>query len=148
MIEDGRVRFVCTDRGSHPSRELAEVHVDERGAEGTGELERLRATMPEEEAQDEFLVLHINAMIAQEHSGMRRRHHGEFPKEGVPPRSFVSATPPGQPWKRWRFKCPTCGRDVQLRHATLAGVLQKVIEAFPDTPVPRVDISHLPANLH
>lgn len=128
-----QVRVVCTDRGTHPSRELAVILL--RGNEtrealgpvlGVGAAERL------------------DAFDRVQAPTVRRTRRGDVVPSAPAEVAQDNGGPlPGLRAPTWRLRCPTCGRDVQRS----GDRMRRLVERLADAGVPTVDISALPANL-
>ena len=115
------ILFRCTDRDSHSSRVLDRVGLKP----DTGKPDTLTA--------DEWDMTRLTTFIwhdTKRGGGIRNgTPHGELLlEEGV----YV-----------WRFHCPTCRRDLQVKYGTLIRVMNQLHAAG----VSSVDISKLPATL-
>src|SRR4051794_36364240 len=67
MSDDRAVRFVCTDRGTHPSRELAVMRLREP-EEDPGLLAQLRSRLTPERAEELYAVEIIDQMLRDDRS--------------------------------------------------------------------------------
>jgi hypothetical protein len=148
MSDDRAVRVVCTDRGTHPSREIAVLRLREP-EENPGLLAQLRSHLTAERAEKLYAVEILDQTIRPDRSGLRRRDHGQEPEpgEGGSRGRVKEMYRTEEELSRWRFRCPTCRRDLQLKHPTAARLIDRICTAYPDVPLPAVDISLLPANL-
>jgi hypothetical protein len=148
MSDDRGVRVVCTDKGTHPSRELAVLRLREP-EEDPQLLAELRKHNTPERAEELYAVEIIDDMLSHERYRRLRRDHGEVPAPGRgAPRAEVREFSKAEDWpSRWRFRCPTCRRDLQLKYFTAARLVDNIRTAYPETRSPSVDISLLPASL-
>jgi hypothetical protein len=115
---DFEILFRCTDKGTHPSRELDRVRL----APDMGKPDALSA--------EQWAMERLSTFILRD--GKRAGapvQHGDLPlREG----GFV-----------WVFRCPTCRRDLQVKYVNLISVMERLHAAG----VSSVDISVLPARL-
>lgn len=134
----GAVRVVCTDRDTHPSRELAppmEIHDDPEWRAILHAADELSA----EEA--EWLYQAERAM----HWTHRAKRGGDVKAAkvhiGQTQRGDVEIGDPGDGQGfLWRFRCPTCRRDLPLRTNRLNRILMGHMKAG----LPSFDISMRP----
>jgi hypothetical protein len=121
------IRIICTDKRTHPSRELAlfTIRDDPRWRQALAD--------DPEFTPAEAAWLYENDRITQ--VGERRRHGGG----AVVSHDAESEPDPGAR-TRWRFTCPECGRDVPLRDETFRRLLDGVLAAGWRV----VDLSDLP----
>jgi hypothetical protein len=145
MSDERGVRIVCTDKGTHPSRELAVLRSDP-APDDPRLLAELRQEHAPDQAEDIYLGEMLGDLLRHDRSGLRRRDHG-VPTGGLERRTDVRDHSQDFFVPRWRFRCPTCRRDVQLRHDAAIVLVEKILAAYPETRLPAVDISLLPANL-
>lgn len=110
------IRFVCTDRATHPSREIGVL--TRHGDDDDGVLA----------PTDKVSAWSNNPSTGRAKMREPLSHKGK----GI---IFDDVT--------WRFRCPTCRREVQWRLGRTIATLDTLIEAG----VNHVDISALPANL-
>lgn len=151
------VRIVCTDKGTHPSRELAYVrHYGE-------DLEWLKVLRSEEPLQD-LLGMDLPPLSDREaqwvHDIERVMPHGRLARRGGyvdtsrvefgftnPDVEYIGVawldSEPDRRGQLWRFQCPTCKRDTPMRDATVRRLVEGILAAGRVV----VDLSRLPANL-
>lgn len=131
------VRIICTDRGTHPSRELApplEIHDDP-------EWQRIL------HADDQLTADEAEWLYQAERAGhwtRRAKRGGEVRATkveiGQTQTGSVEIGDPGDGQGfLWRFKCPTCTRDVPMRTKRL----NKLLEGYATAGWTTLDISRL-----
>lgn len=120
------VRFVCTDKGRHPSRELAEIF---RRQEDPELLAALIANHGETAARQVYEA----DMIGASHA--RRDRRGSRPAFKV----YESTGETRSLEMRWRLRCPTCRLDLQLSGPRMREIIGRLRYAG----VSRVDASRL-----
>lgn len=131
------LRVVCTDRDTHPSRELATI------LRTSDDPEFLDALLREDLTADEAQWVHDNGLMVYVERSARR---GGSVRPTRVEHGFTMDADPEQINGRgvlWRFQCPTCKRDVPMREHTLRRLVDGVIAAGHVV----VDISRLPATL-
>lgn len=129
------VRVVCTGRGSHPSRELADLRVG-----NDPELKRLLAKDLPADELEAFYAADLTWAVGE-------RAYGRELLRPDPKRENVRLSPVDngdealeQSKTSWRFQCPSCRRDFQIRNERLRESLIRLAEL--DTH--RLDISLIP----
>jgi hypothetical protein len=115
-MSDFKIRIVCTDRGTHPSRELATLSW--RGTLGL---------LLTEGGHDGDSIL----------AGGDRVSHRR--PEAVVASSVVDQEDDHPNGPLWRFRCRTCRRDKPLRDKGL----RELIVRYTTAGLSRIDISHL-----
>jgi hypothetical protein len=143
----GQVRVVCTDKGTHGSRELALLTLEEEG----DEPELLAALIDRGVDPKIARVVYEREMhnrLSYVSEGFRRRDKGRHPGGDQAKRTDVRAVPDEDTGKmpRWRFRCPTCRRDVQMRNETALLVVEGLLSVPGHADTPSLDVSLLPAN--
>lgn len=111
------IRIVCTDRGEHPSRELAVV-------------------MATPNVRDQSRWTYSPTEFRQ---GPRGRVACQVVDDHV---GGLDA-PKGVYRRRWKFSCPSCRRNPQFRDEQMT----RLIEGLRSAGTTFVDLSYLPANL-
>ncbi len=133
MTLAGHVRLVCTDRGTHPSRELAIM--SHRGDDP--ELLEALLESPEFTEAEARTVYEWDALGYGDWLRKRDRK-GAAP---VGPRRKITdpqARADEESGPRWRFPCPTCRRDIQMTHGTAL----KLVEGALNLGEHRIDLSY------
>jgi hypothetical protein len=131
-VTAGQVRIVCTDRGTHPSRELAVM----RRLPHWPELEEVMRAAPE------IGPANATMLVDWDRTGAIESRNGRRP-DGVSAADVEALAPGEDTPPRWRLRCPTCRRDVPLRHQQMTRLVAGVLDS--DTPSRPVDVSYLPA---
>lgn len=139
MGEESKVIIVCTDRGAHHSRELDALHL-------RGDLDRARllgmAALADQRG-DAAGAARARHSAEQWGGGLIRLGHrvgADGKREGLAGASDAHTEDRTLPW-RWR--CPTCGRDVQLRDARVEQMVRGAVAAGDA----HVDVSYLPGSI-
>lgn len=112
--QDIDFRFVCTDRGQHPSRELQVVTYR---VEGDSAVALARG----------YRYAKRRRSVVQQGSGGWQM---QFSPQGDPTLQMIPL---------WRFRCPTCRRDKQIKQDELLVILPELHK----NGVASVDISAL-----
>ncbi len=149
----GGVRLVCTDRGTHPSRELLLLDF----VEDADRLEQLLAwpEMTEEQAHYVYMRECLVQMKPKRQKGAEAQQMVPTPGTAVKDR------------RRWARHCPTCRRDWQMTDENVWALVEDAVRSR-FTPLPEVadlaeyctllaqirdqrrvviDLSHAPARL-
>lgn len=135
MSRAGWVRVVCTDKGTHPSRELALLL--DRGTAYDPEWQTALFADPALTADEAAWLVEHEQIDA---TGERTAARGGVVRCG----SVEDAA--SEDHDKWRMKCPTCRRDVQLRDENMRRLVAGAL-ASTDRPRVVVDLSLLPATL-
>lgn len=130
------VRMICTDGGTHPSRELGSLALVEPEPEV---YEVLRAEAGPEFTPQEVEALHEYERLSSMGSRLTaRERHRPGRAQPMAPRDNRLVDEVGH--QTWHFACPTCGRDTEMgRNTTI-----KLVEGLARAGESRCDISHLP----
>ncbi len=117
-------RIVCTDRGTHPSRELApplEIHDDPEWRTILHADEEMTGEEAEWLYQAERVGYWPSSRVAKR-GGQVKTARVEF---GQTKWGDVEVGDPGDGQGfLWRFRCPTCRRDVPMRTKRLNAILE------------------------
>lgn len=129
MAEDYEIRFICTDKGTHPSRELLIIgRLVDGGKEHRAYLDRIaRGRKPPYEWG-------AHPLYAPSHREGKRRGEDDWAVWNG------GSQNDGSNPDVWRMRCPTCRRDVQPKTATLVPIMDTLHEARMSSG----DISILP----
>jgi hypothetical protein len=135
MPGDRQLRIVCTDRGTHPSRELAVIHHTRQTRRSPEQLrEALDANYGGFSMQGQVAFLYTSDDLIYR-VGFRPARRGGALMCG----EIIDSTD----GRRWRFRCPTCRRDVPMRQERLLRLVRQLIEAGRVS----VDLSAVAASL-
>lgn len=126
----GIYRVICTDDGSHPSRECAELHLS-YSPDDLAMFETLAFEAEDLETANNFLHLYDADRLGYGKSRRNRRGDSTHAQDVIKRRDLGDAL--------WRFTCPTCRRDVPIKATKLAEVLHQ----FGAAGLRTLDISHL-----
>lgn len=136
-------RIVCTDGGTHPSRELAPpmyIRDDPEWREILHADEHLTAEEAEWLYQGERVEYWTHRAKRGGDVKASKVEIGQTQFDHV----LLEIGDPGDGQGfLWRFRCPTCRRDVPLRTAKL----NPILERFADAGQPTLDITNIPAVL-
>jgi hypothetical protein len=127
-----QLRIICTDQGTHPSRELALIWHH-------GEDPELLAGLLADDQLSEAEARTVYNWDRTSYLAQRRAARGGYVHGGV---VDVGDESDGR-GPLWRFRCPTCRRDVQLRDDKMRRLVEGLLAAGRVS----VDISQLPASL-
>lgn len=121
-MQDMEMRFVCTRKGEHPSRELYLITLAPDRGQGSNEIE--------------------NAMERLSPGVLRdgRRKAGKVTNQSEP----IVLRPSGELIPVWPMKCPKCGWQRDFRYTDLLALIEKLHRQG----LVSVDISALPARLN
>lgn len=124
----GQVRIVCTDRGTHASREIALLvhHGDDRELLDALQADPVLAGEPAEQVYRHDRLSYYQTRQARRGGSV----HG----------GAVDAEVDDLDHATWRFRCPTCPRNVPAQ----ADRLLRLVERLLDERVSTVDLTHLP----
>lgn len=144
------VRVVCTDKGTHPSRELGMFHLYDDPGEREWMIEAVGVDRGTAQYEYERLTAVANRATARQRKAWSRTTE-RGGSTVFPDRKTHDAATSKRPdfnttmrdqvgAQTWRFRCPTCRRDVQLGRP----VVLPLIERLAAAGVSRLDVSHLP----
>lgn len=126
------VRVVCTDRDTHPSRELAVL----RRRDEIPEIQESVLRQFEEAGLGKEEAAMLYEWEQADSIGRRSSRRGGYVR-------LATVAEFSERGPLWRFRCPTCRRDVPMRGDRLLRLLDGLLAAGRVS----VDLSYLGANL-
>lgn len=132
MNEDFETRIVCTGKDQHPSRELRVITYCVDGGEAFGHWVRRCAELGWEGLKFPRLLAYGSRTARNSRTVLQRDVAGVSIEDAQEHMDLRQKN-------LWRFQCPTCKRDKQIKAETLEASLLKLHQAG----VSKVDISRL-----
>ena len=129
------IRIVCTDKKTHPSRELALIIIRD-----DPQWRQALADDPEFTPAEAEWIYQRDRITQMERRAARGGAVHARPAEVEPDGSDELETDDRRAQTHWRFTCPECGRDTLLRDETFRRLLSGVQAAGWRV----VDLSALP----